>query len=160
VLAQAKTSLKEKSVAAPSREVTPQELLFLYGRTLSEEKERKSRGKGSVYLKPGMGFDEERMEGIRAFAAHKRMRGFSDLVRSMFQEPAKFFTGLFTDPEPETVEVFGDLKEEDGRVRIDFSKWSDEELLATRRGLRLVLEDVDEESEKRGLEEEGEEDIH
>lgn len=117
---------------------------------MPEEKEDKIPYKGSVYLSP------EKGRRISAFAKLKGMKGFSDLVRSMFEEPAKFFTGLFTDPDPETLEVFGDLKEEEGRVRIDFSRWSDGELLATRRGLRLVLEDVDDEAETRGLKEEEE----
>ena len=128
---------------------------------MSEEKskeEKKQKGKGSVYLKPEMGFDDERVQEIRVLATRKGMRGFSDLVRSIFDRPTKFFTGLFTDSDPKivesTLEVFGDLEMVDGRVRIRLTDWSDEDVLSTRRGLKLLVNQFDEEVSERGLTEE------
>lgn len=106
--------------------------------------EKKKPYKGSTY------FPREKVNRIGAFARLRGLRGFSPLVRSMFEEPVKFFTSLFTtDPHSVTLEIFGDLKEEDGEVRIDFSNWRDEELADLIEVLEPILSEARDEAKRR-----------
>jgi len=121
---------------------------------MSEEKAKGEEKdyKGSVYLSP------EKGKKISAFARLRGTRGFSELVRGMFDRPVKFFTGLFTDPDPslDTLEIFGDLEIVDGKVRIMMTGWSDDEVLSALRGIRLLVSQFEDEVTERGLKEEEE----
>ncbi len=144
-------------------------------KTESEKAEKeKKEYKGTVYAEdrepgekqPKLGtvrLTKEKGSKIAGYAVSVRnLRGFSDLVRAHFETLAKDFTDTFRFHSKETIEIFGDLQEVDGEIRIKFDKYSDDELLDGKAVFDYVLEQFNEEIKRRGLkeDEEAEDDDH
>ena len=135
-------------------------------KTESEKTEKEKEYKGTVYAEdrepgkkqPKLGtvrLTKEKGPEIRKYAVSVRnLRGFSDLVRTHFETLVHDFTDTFRFHSKETVEIFGDLQEVDGEIRIKFDKYSDDELLDGRAVFDYVLEQFNEEIKRRGLKEE------
>jgi hypothetical protein len=100
---------------------------------------------GSVNLPQKIG------RAISAYAIKRGFRGFSDLTRFHFEALVKDFTDTFRGIPSETVEIFGDLEEVDGEVKIKLNGYNEEDLLEGRRVIAWVLGQFDWEVERRGL---------
>ena len=130
------------------------------------EKKEKNEYRGTVYAedrKPGevqprlgtVRLTKEKGSKIAGYAVGVRnLRGFSDLVRTHFEALAKDFVDTFRLHSKETVEIFGDLQEVDGEIKIKLDRYSDDELLDGKAVFDYVLEQFNEEIKRRGLKEE------
>jgi len=109
-----------------------------------EEGEGKKEYRGTVYAnaddtgreggsQPRLGtvrLPKEKGDKISGYATSVRhLRGFAALVRAHFDSTVKEFIANFRTHSEMTVEIFGDIEEVDGDIRVKFDQYSDDELL-------------------------------